>query len=354
MLRLSSTTLSLTITEVKEFDRRLRFKKYLAREDSLGKLPIRTKKVPVVQRSIESEHEQDDISQSTQGTISKDYPIPGIETSPRRLAYRPRRPRRSGGDSAESSSQGIPGSSQSGNPTLLNTPRPTGWGNLPMTLPPPFSREMRSVSDAQSLPSTRHDGQTQAVRTDAAQEPPETPPRRSSLRATQTDIRSNSPTPRGNGRRLVGSAVRFVESMVRSPSYGSPSSDSSPSSHTFSSFSSSPTQDRSQSMSRSELRLRIYNDALPASSQPQTPHNLPEARHRSRLHGAYTAPLPRRGPRSVYHSNVERGRGGTINSPSSFDTPGFHGLYSGRENAEDSTLFYEASEYREESSIGGE
>lgn len=36
--------------------------------------------------------------------------------------------------------------------------------------------------------------------------------------------------------------------------------------------------------------FRIYNDAIPAAQQPQTPRNLPEARHQSRVRGSHTAP----------------------------------------------------------------
>ncbi|EAQ86995.1 predicted protein [Chaetomium globosum CBS 148.51] len=43
-------------------------------------------------------------------------------------------------------------------------------------------------------------------------------------------------------------------------------------------------------------RLRIYNDFLPVSSQPQTPQNLPRARRQNRLQGSYTAPARRISP----------------------------------------------------------
>lgn len=36
--------------------------------------------------------------------------------------------------------------------------------------------------------------------------------------------------------------------------------------------------------------FKVYNDALPALQQPQTPRNLPEARHQSRISGSQTAP----------------------------------------------------------------
>lgn len=75
--------------------------------------------------------------------------------------------------------------------------------------------------------------------------------------------------------------------------------------------------------------LRIYNDSLPASMQPQTPQNLPETRHQSRLLGAHTAPLPRRWPWRGY--------------PSSIQTPGLQGLFDRAENSEEENLYHEAS-----------
>lgn len=92
-------------------------------------------------------------------------------------------------------------------------------------------------------------------------------------------------------------------------------------------------------------RLRIYNDRVPASLQPQTPQNLPEDRHRSRYHPSYTAPVDRRvgidwrGGRG----RQRRRRGARSDSPSGIDWPGFQGLYGGQENAADDVLFDRAS-----------
>ncbi|KAI2777178.1 hypothetical protein F4815DRAFT_482218 [Daldinia loculata] len=351
MLRLTPTTLSLTIAEVKEFERHLRFKKYLAKEDTLGNLPIRTKKTIPVAKSSETEYNV--LNQPTPELISKRSSTTSVKESPKLLSCPPRPPK-PGGDSVESSSQGIPSSSQrsssqSGTPSSSNLSHPVGWGNLPTTLPPPFSKEKRSVSDAQSLPSNSSSMQVKPHRNSSSQEPPETPPRRSSLRMAHTDVRSGSLSLRGR-RRLVSSAVRFGESIVRSLGRGSPSP--SPSPHASSSESGSPGQrDELEPTSGAELGFIIYNDSLPASSQPQTPLNLPETRHQSRLHGAYTAPVPRAASRSAYRSNTVRD---TTSSPSGLETPGFRGLYSGRENTEDSTLFYEASIFQEEGPVEGE
>ena len=40
----------------------------------------------------------------------------------------------------------------------------------------------------------------------------------------------------------------------------------------------------------SRRHFAVYDDSVPASMQPQTPQNLPEARHRGRIHGPFTAP----------------------------------------------------------------
>jgi hypothetical protein len=93
-------------------------------------------------------------------------------------------------------------------------------------------------------------------------------------------------------------------------------------------------------------QFHIYNDSLPASSQPQTPQNLPEARHQSRLRGSYTVParrislLPIRTPMT---GRVRRGAGRRRNpSPPGLVEPGFRGLYGGIENTDDSVLFEQA------------
>ncbi|KAI1097565.1 hypothetical protein F4804DRAFT_347072 [Jackrogersella minutella] len=346
MLRLAPTTLSLTMTEVKEVERHLRFKKYLAKEDAFGKLPIRAKKDDhTLQKSIESE--RSDMNHPISHAVSKDLSIADNQEISRLLSCPPRRRPKTGDNSAESDSQNLLHSSPSGTPRSLNTPQPSGWGNLPMTLPPPFSTEKRSVSDAQSLPSST---QAQPRRSDASQEPPATPPRRSSLRVAYTEIHSASPPLRGR-RRFVSSAVRFVESMMTSPRRGS----TSPSPQISRPDSGSSVREGDLGFTRPlEPGFRIYDDSLPASSQPQTPHNLPEARHRSRLYGSYTAPPPHLASRSTHRPSTDRGMREATSSPSGLETPGFRGLYGGLENSEDSTLFHEASRFREESIVGEE
>lgn len=85
--------------------------------------------------------------------------------------------------------------------------------------------------------------------------------------------------------------------------------------------------------------LPVYSDRLPSQEQPQTPRQLPEARHRSRFDGAYTT--PGRGRRRLREDlddapvTVRRTRGGYSTSPVGLRTLGFQGLYGGSENADD-------------------
>ncbi|OTB04584.1 hypothetical protein M426DRAFT_11473 [Hypoxylon sp. CI-4A] len=333
------------MTEVKDVERHLRFKKYLAKDDVFSPLPIRTKKTPSKQQSIESGC--GDVTQPTPEIISKHPSNINIVESPK-PSVRPSKP---GGNSTESTPRDVACSSQSATPSSLNGTHPIGWGNLPMTLPPPFSREKRTVSDALSLPS--RGSHRLPLRNDMYHEPPITPPRRSSLRLAHTDVRPGSSS-LGRNRRLVSSVVRFASAIAHSPHHGSTPSSPSP---RVAGLTSGLTADEDwvEPTTRPDDMLRVYNDALPASSQPQTPYNLPEARHRSRLNGSSTAPLPRRISRPVYHarqpSAEQEGRDGT-NFPSNHQARGFRGLYDGQENADESTLFYEATEYQHEASTG--
>lgn len=116
-----------------------------------------------------------------------------------------------------------------------------------------------------------------------------------------------------------------------------------------------PTPGRPTSLARDLTtpgrRLRIYDDLASPTRQPQTPEQLPEARHQSRLPESYTAPVarfrssqtPGRTPVTARRLLHRRGA-----SPAGMRTPGFEGLYGGRENDDDFTLFDAASEAREQ------
>ncbi|GKU02903.1 hypothetical protein FLAG1_05104 [Fusarium langsethiae] len=83
--------------------------------------------------------------------------------------------------------------------------------------------------------------------------------------------------------------------------------------------------------------LSVYSDALPVNGQPQTPSQLPEARHQSRFNGAYTAPV--RGRRIEVDIGdtpvtVRRRRAGRNTSLVGL-SPELHSLYEDSQNADD-------------------
>ncbi|KAI8672351.1 hypothetical protein NCS56_00697700 [Fusarium sp. Ph1] len=85
--------------------------------------------------------------------------------------------------------------------------------------------------------------------------------------------------------------------------------------------------------------LPVYNDRLPTREQPQTPRELPEARHQSRFEGVYTAPAGGRRQRVEAQQTPSaagrRVRARRNRSPTGLSIPGFQGLYGGNENADD-------------------
>ncbi|ROV89197.1 hypothetical protein VMCG_09917 [Cytospora schulzeri] len=100
-------------------------------------------------------------------------------------------------------------------------------------------------------------------------------------------------------------------------------------------------------------RIRIYDDVISPTLQPQTPEQLPEARHQSRLPGSYTAPVARfRSSQTPSHTPVTARRLHRRRQPSpvGMRTPGFEGLYGGQENEDDVALYEDASEAREQES----
>lgn len=116
----------------------------------------------------------------------------------------------------------------------------------------------------------------------------------------------------------------------------------------------SPSPDRPTRPSRDfttpRSSMRVYDDLLPPARQPQTPEQLPESRHQSRLLGSYTAPISRlRSSQAIVRTpaTARRLRHRRVRSPVGLRTPGFEGLYGGHENEDDVALFEEASQAAE-------
>jgi hypothetical protein len=190
--------------------------------------------------------------------------------------------------------------------------------------------------------------------------PPQTPVRRSSLQARlrafegasgdqvstvntsrqQLLTLSGQPIPRRSS--VVKEAFKFVSSSVQSPGQLPASSSISPAAPRSSDL--SQHSSASPTPIPASARLNVYNDSLPAFSQPQTPQNLPEHRHQSRLLGAVTAPIRSVSPffARAHGRNIFRSRRCTP-SPAGMQTLGFEGLFGGHENGDNFAMFERAA-----------
>lgn len=181
------------------------------------------------------------------------------------------------------------------------------------------------------------------------QELPVTPIRRPCARESARSTPNETARSSSTGQRIFSSAARFVESLVRIPRHSSPTPSPR---RTGTELTLQSRRDESGSTVADTLDFRVYDDSLLDSLQPQTPLNLPESRHRSRLHGFHTVPArPIVTRRPVQRFITSQSRFQDDQGSSILTTPGFQGLYGGGENADETELQSDTSQpYQEASS----
>ncbi|KAK8086867.1 hypothetical protein PG994_001841 [Apiospora phragmitis] len=332
MLRLPPTAISVTMTEVKDFEHRRRFKRYLTRQDA-----------PTRRSQSLHEHSDSEIKESLMATPQTQKPAVTDERgstetpkrycqpdTPKLFSLPPRRPPKLTPFPSKveaPTSHEASRSSQSTSPYASSLWQ--GPNSSAIRLPPPFSVGVRRVSDELSLPFRTFNQAPPNHPEELARDPPMMRFNLSSVEGAQTETIASVPA-EGGSNSFLYSANHSVESAEHSL--------------TRTSVSHSASETRrddgglgiSQETMGTDPGVRVYNDSLPASLQPQTPRNLPEARHQSRLHGPHTAPVPRVASRSAHHPRRHYGR---ARSPSGMEAPGFRGLFGGAENSDESARF---------------
>ncbi|KAK0741063.1 hypothetical protein B0T18DRAFT_393752 [Schizothecium vesticola] len=338
MLRLTPTVLKLTMSEVKELDTRRRFHNHLKVEDSA----TRSTKAREKQANASPIHVE----------------LPPADSPPRGAELPDGTPNR----------RSSAGSAPDTPPVAMSVSQPLGCDGLdegPVQIVKTDGIEdLRGPDDSEQL------GQQDSSPCPATPGP--------SRRRDQESLRGQSLTPTSLKRTTPLNRQRCVlgfglTDLVYSADWGpSSSSSSSPARPSQSRSAAAPTVDvgREAAGTRDMVatseerddqlflrrvpatpsRLRVYNDSLPAATQPRTPHHLPEARHQSRLNGAFTVPIRRAHPVStplgdtpaVARQRRQQERERTAVSPPWLRRDRYGGLQGGIENA-DASIMYERS-----------
>lgn len=261
----------------------------------------------------------------------------------------------------------------------LQAPHEASLSSSPqLSLPPPFSAVARNVSESVSLPADDDiiNTQTSSIRVpnSVLTEPPfEDDQRRGTLVSSPSALGTNeggATTPVRfhdtteinvviSQTHKTNSPNSFFSRLISNYRSRSPINRGTSPDHPSPSTSSTSTRSRlsapaDRNLSQTPRDYNVYNDALSPNRQPQTPAHLPETRHRSRFHPAFTAPV-RRTRRNLWPINnhdgadsetddregynpfftPSRGGAGRSDSPLGLSSRGFQGLYGGRENGDD-------------------